>query len=209
METKEKAFDALVYLSSILASNLDMSRLKEMIVRNLDMSDLPIDHEELASHVDISDIAGNLDLYDLANYHIDMDDLASHIEADCEKVAEHVDMDELTTYLGHEGKEKVADLEERFSALCSDVEGMTKNGGSNALPFEQLALEHERIQKTVDAMSNALSIRVEELVEAKSQILGLQDLTCDLNHQLDRMQKRSFTGRMQQLRRWIKKTCRL
>ncbi|MAA66322.1 MAG: hypothetical protein CL581_16320 [Alteromonadaceae bacterium] len=208
METKEKAFDALVYLSSILASNLDMSRLREMVVRDLDLSELPIDYEELAGHLEASDIAGNLDLYDLANYHIDMDDLASHIEVDCEKVAESVDMDDLTSYLGAEGKEKVAELENRFNALCSDVEGLTKNG-PDALPFEQLALEHERMQRQVDAMSKALSIRFEDLVEAKSEILGLQDLTCDLNLELDRMKQRSFTGRMHQLRRWIKKTCRL
>ena len=209
MDTNEKAFDALVYLSSIIANSMDMSKLKEMLKRDLDLSDIQIDLPDLASHVDVEDVSSHIDLYELANYHIDQDELASHIDIDHEAVASNVDMDELTAYLGAEGKEKMEDMEQRFYALCQDVEGLTSFKKEHEQMMEQIALEHERMQRQVDAMSKALSIRIEELVEAKSQILGLQDLTCDLNLAVDHLLTTSFRGRMRSLWRWIKKTCRL
>ena len=195
MDTNEKAFDALVYLSSIIANSMDTSKLKEMLVRDLDLSDVKIDLSELAGHVDVADVASSIDLYELANYHLDMDDLASHVEVDHETVANNVDIDELAAYLGDEGKEKVSDLEQRFYALCKDVEGSTSFKKEHEQMMEQLAIEHERLQKELD--------------DSKSQILGLQDMTLDLNNALDRIQKRSFGERMRRLWRWIRKTCRL
>ena len=195
MDTNEKAFDALVYLSSIIANSMDTSKLKEMLVRDLDLSDVKIDLSELAGHVDVADVASSIDLYELANYHLDMDDLASHVEVDHETVANNVDIDELAAYLGDEGKEKVSDLEQRFYALCKDVEGSTGFKKEHEQMMEQLAIEHERLQKELD--------------DSKSQILGLQDMTLDLNNALDRIQKRSFGERMRRLWRWIRKTCRL
>ena len=204
MDTNEKAFDALVYLSSIIANTMDKARLKEMLARDIDLSDFEINYSELAEHVDLANLGSNVDLYDLANYHIDHDELASHIDIDHEAVASNVDMDELTAYLGAEGKEKMADMEQRFYALSQDVEPEKYDK-----LIEQLALEGERMQRQVTAMSNALSIRIEELAEAKTEILDLKDLTADLNLALDRIQKRSFGERMRRLWRWIKKTCRL
>ena len=204
MDTNEKAFDALVYLSSIIANTMDKARLKEMLARDIDLSDFEINYSELAEHVDLANLGSNVDLYDLANYHIDHDELASHIDIDHEAVASNVDMDELTAYLGAEGKEKMADMEQRFYALSQDVEPEEYDK-----LIEQLALEGERMQRQVTAMSNALSIRIEELAEAKTEILDLKDLTADLNLALDRIQKRSFGERMRRLWRWIKKTCRL
>lgn len=209
MDTNEKAFDTLVYLSSLIANSMDKARLKEMLARDIDLSDIDVDMTELASHIDMAELAGQLDMYDLANYHLDLDDLASHVEIDHETVAGNIDMNELSAYLGAEGKEKLEDLELRFNSLCRDVEGAASFKKDHEKMMEQIALEHERMQRKVDAMSEALSIRIEELAEAKAQILGLQDLTYDLNLALDRIQKRSFGERMRRLWRWVRKTCRL
>jgi len=188
METNEKAFDTLVYLSSLIANSMDKARLKEMLARDIDLSDIEVDMTELSGHIDMAELASQLDMYDLANYHLDLDDLASHVEIDHETVAGNIDMNELSAYLGAEGKEKLAELELRFDSLCKDVEGAASFKKDHEQMMEQIALEHERMQ---------------------AEIIGLQDLTCDLNLALDRIQKRSFGERMRRLWRWIRKTCRL